>query len=431
MRLKIMADTVAVDQMSAREMLAYYQSQLDEEAREHKRTGKLVCWSSSVAPSEIFVTMDIALCYPETHAAGIGAKKGALDMLEVTENKGYSTDLCSYSRINIAYMELLKEKALTGKTPEKLVNCPGADIPLPDLVVCTNNICNTLLKWYENLAYELKIPCIIIDVPFNHTMPVQAHNKTYIAEQVRDAITVLEKLTGKPFDWDKFVKVQEQTQRSVHYWLKIAEAAQSKPSPLNGFDLLNFMALIVCARSRDYAEKTFKKFVEELETNRQNGKFAFGDNEKMRFVWEGIAVWPHLSFTFKTLKTNGMLMTGSTYPSVWNLQYKVGDLESLGENYSNVYTNTCLENRARVLGDVAENALCDGVVLHQNRSCKLMCMLNISCGEIVQKRLGIPYVSFDGDQTDPRNFAPAQYEVRVQSLKEMVDQQKAQAGQER
>jgi benzoyl-CoA reductase/2-hydroxyglutaryl-CoA dehydratase subunit BcrC/BadD/HgdB len=318
----------------------------------------------------------------------------------------------------------LKEKALTGNTPEKLANCPGADIPLPDVVVATNNICNTLFKWYENLAYELGVPFIIIDTPYNHTMPVAPHNKKYIADQIRHAITVLEKLSGKPFDWDKFTKVQEQTQRSVAQWLKIAQMGSYKPSPLNGFDLLNFMALIVCARSRDYAEITFKKFVEELEAKKAKGEYAFGDNEKMRLVWEGIAVWPHLAHTFKSLKGKGMLMTGSTYPNVWQLAYEINNLESMGENYSNVYTNTCAENRARVLGDVGELGKCDGMIMHQNRSCKLMCFLNQTCGALVQQRLGIPYVMFDGDQTDPRNFSPAQYDLRVQSLLEMAEQKK-------
>lgn len=185
------------EEMTSKEMLVHYQNLLDEEAREHKKNGKLVCWSSSVAPSEIFVNMDIALVYPETHAAGIGARKGALDMLEHSEQKGYSSDICSYARINLAYMDMLKEKALTGKTPEKLANSPAVDVPLPDVVVCCNNICNTLLKWYENLAYELNIPCIIIDVPYNHHMPVEEHRRKYIAAQIKDAIELLERLTSK------------------------------------------------------------------------------------------------------------------------------------------------------------------------------------------------------------------------------------------
>lgn len=98
--------------------------------------------------------MDIAIVYPETHAAGIGARHGAPAMLEVAENKGYNQDICSYCRVNMGYMELLKQQALTGETPEALKNSPASPIPLPDVVLTCNNICNTLLNgmktWLKN-----------------------------------------------------------------------------------------------------------------------------------------------------------------------------------------------------------------------------------------------------------------------------------------
>lgn len=88
----------STQEMTAKELLAYYQAKLDEEARQAKANGKLVCWSASVAPPEMCVAMDIAMVYPETHAAGIGARKGAMDMLEVADRMGYSVDCCSYGR---------------------------------------------------------------------------------------------------------------------------------------------------------------------------------------------------------------------------------------------------------------------------------------------------------------------------------------------
>ena len=389
---------------SAKECLAYYQAKLDEEAWEAKKNGKLVCWSASVAPPEFCVAMDIAMVYPETHAAGAGARKASMDLLEVADEKGYNIDICSYARTNLGYMELLKQEALTGQKPEKLANSKAAYVPLPDLVITCNNICNTLLKWYENLAKELNIPCIIIDVPFNHTMPVSRHNKEYIADQYRAAIKQLEEITGRAFDYDKFFAVQEQVQRSVFWWNKVATYAQRKPSPLNGFDLFNYMALIVCARARDYAEITFKGV------------------EKFRTAWEGIAVWTYLGATFKGLKNQGAVMTGSAYPGLWSLVYTPGDLESMAEAYTNVYINTCGPNRYEEFYKVVKNSKSDGIVLHLNRSCKLMGLLNNEGAEYVNAKLGVPYVSFDGDQTDPRVFTPAQYETRVQALTEMMDE---------
>lgn len=413
-----------VDQMSAKETLKYYQDKLDEEARQAKAEGRLVCWSASVAPSELCVAMDIALVYPETHAAGIGARKGSLDMLEVADRLGYSVDCCSYGRVNIGYMELLKEQALTGKTPEALANSPAAKVPLPDLVITCNNICNTLLKWYENLAAELNIPCIIIDVPYNHTMPVSDASKAYIADQFRHAIAQLEVICGRPFDYEKFHAVRQQTQRSVAQWNRIAAMGQYKPSPLSGFDLFNYMALAVCARSRDYAEITFRKFADELEERVKQGESAFHGAERNRIAWEGIAVWPYLGHTFKTLKNQGTIMTASAYPNMWDLSYDPEDetLYSMAEAYTRTYINTCLDNKAKVLAGIVEAGNCDGVLYHLNRSCKLMSFLNVETAERVQQATGLPYVSFDGDQTDPRNFAPAQYDTRVEALGEMMEE---------
>lgn len=412
----------AISQMTAKELLAYYQAKLDEEARQAKANGKLVCWSASVAPPEMCVAMDIAMVYPETHAAGIGARKGSLDMLEVADRDGYSVDCCSYGRVNMGYMKLLKEEAVTGKTPEALANSPAARVPLPDLVITCNNICNTLLKWYENLAAELNIPCIVIDVPYNHTMPVPEYSKEYIADQFRNAISQLEVICGRPFDYEKFHAVRQQTQRSIAQWNRIASMSRFKPSPLNGFDLFNYMALVVCARSRDYAEITFRKFADELEEKYKKGEYAFKGAEQDRITWEGIAVWPYLGHTFKSLKNMGTIMTGSAYPNMWDLTYDAEDesLHSMAEAYTRTYINTCLENKVNVLLGIMEKSQSDGVLYHLNRSCKLMSFLNVETAELIYEKNGLPYASFDGDQTDPQNFAPAQYDTRVQTLGEMM-----------
>ena len=89
-----------VNEASAKELLAYYQEKCDEEARQAKKEGRLVCWSAALAPTEFFEAMDIAVCYPETHSAGCGAKKCSMDLLEVADQKGYNIDICSYVRNN-------------------------------------------------------------------------------------------------------------------------------------------------------------------------------------------------------------------------------------------------------------------------------------------------------------------------------------------
>ena len=45
--------------MKAKQLLGYYQNKADQDAREAKERGDLVCWSASVAPPEFCVTMGI------------------------------------------------------------------------------------------------------------------------------------------------------------------------------------------------------------------------------------------------------------------------------------------------------------------------------------------------------------------------------------
>ena len=42
----------------------------------------------------------------------------------------------------------------------------------------------------------------------------------------------------------------------------------------------------------------------------------------------------------------------------------------------------------------------------------------------IGEECGIPVVSFDGDQADPRNFSEAQYDTRVQGLAEIMASRK-------
>ena len=93
-------------------------------AREAKAQGKLVCWSTSIAPQELLTTMDIVTLYPENHAAAIGARRDTEQFIDYTERQGYSSDLCSYARVNLAYADLQNSKA--------------ENMPLPDFLLCTS-----------------------------------------------------------------------------------------------------------------------------------------------------------------------------------------------------------------------------------------------------------------------------------------------------
>ena len=259
------------------------------DALEAKANGKLIAWSTSIAPQELLETMGIHVVYPENHAAAIGARKHAQQFINYAEGQGYSVDICSYARVNLAYMNIQE--------------CEAANMPLPDLIFCANNICNTVIKWYENIAKELKIPMILIDLPFNHQYEVSNQNIAYIKGQILFAIDKLVEITGNKFDYDKFTEVMRISSETSRWWKKATMLAKARPSPLNGFDLFNYMATIVCMRGTKEGLQLFKLWHDELEEKSLKGIGPWKDaDEKYRVMWDGIACWPYLGDTYKVLK---------------------------------------------------------------------------------------------------------------------------------
>ena len=66
----------------------------------------------------------------------------------------------------------------------------------------------------------------------------------------------------------------------------------------------------------------------------------------------------------------------------------------------------------------------EGLLVHTNRSCKLWSGFMPEMSRQIGAECGIPVVSFDADQADPRNFSEAQYDTRVQALMEIMDSRK-------
>ena len=194
-----------VDPNSAKYKLGKIAADAYVDAIEAKKRGEKVAWVSSNFPVEIPETMGIATVYPENQAAGIAARGAGTRMCEVAESEGYSNDICAYARVSLAYA--------------KLKSCPEQDVAMPDVLLCCSNICSCMIKWYENLARELNIPMILLDIPFNPDYEVSDAEVAYVTGQFWDAVKQLEEITGKKWSDEKFKEVTGFSCRSSRAWL--------------------------------------------------------------------------------------------------------------------------------------------------------------------------------------------------------------------
>lgn len=375
-----------------------------QKAWDAKNRGEKVGWCASNFPQEIAETLGVAVVYPENQAAAIAAKGGGLRMCEHAEGMGYSNDMCAYSRISLAYADTTVAEEM--------------DMPQPDFLLCCNNICNCMIKWYENIAHDLNIPMILIDIPYKNDYETDDDTVEYVKVQFDQAFKDLEKITGKKFSEERFKEVCAVSQRSAKAWLKAAEYCQYEPSPLNGFDLFNHMAVAVCARGTIEAAEAFEQLAEEFEQAVKDGTSTYKGEQKFRILFEGIACWPYLRATSTPLKENGINVVATVYATAFGVIYN--NTAEMMRAYSYVPNCVSVERAADMRIDVGRQNKIDGAVIHTNRSCKLWSGIMPEVERRLRDELKIPTVTFDGDQADPRVFSEAQYNTRIQALAEVM-----------
>lgn len=399
-----MTETEQKPSLSAGVMLRNIVEQHYRNAWEAKKRGEKVGWCASNFPQEIAETLGVPVVYPENQAAAIAAKGGGLRMCEHAESKGYSSDICAYARISLAFADIR--------------SCEELDMPQPDFLLCCNNICNCMIKWYENIAHELDIPLILIDIPYKNVYEADDETVQYLKAQFDDAFRQLEKITGKTFSQARFDEVVAISQRSSRAWLKATDFCKYEPSPLNGFDLFNHMAVAVCARGKIEAAEAFEKLAEEYEEAVRNGTSTYKGEQHFRVLFEGIACWPYLRATFSPLRTHGVNVVATVYADTFGVLYS--NTEEMMRAYAHVPNCVSLERAVDMRVKVGRNTHIEGAIIHTNRSCKLWSGIMPEMERRLQKELDIPTVTFDGDQADPRNFSEAQYVTRIDALCEIM-----------
>ena len=398
-------------------MLNEQTNALSENARLAKERGEKVGWSASIFPQEIPETLGLNILYPENHAAGIAARHQADPFLQECEGAlGYNNDLCAYAKVNLAYAAVLN-----GESDVELPD--GGKMVKPDFLLLTNNICNQLTKWYENLARQLKIPVFFIDTCYNPWDYVTETRVRYVRAQIDQLIQDLCAFTGKAWDEKRFQEVMAISQRNSYLWERANDLMYHKPAPIGGFELFNYMSAMVCNRGKPSSTAILEQLNQEIEEHIAAGTSTFPVEQEFRVSWDGIACWPYLSHNLRTLKKYGINMVASSYGKAWAIQYE--DLDGMARAYCFASTNgdnatTMLSRRLEAL----KRFDCDGTIYHVNRSCKVMDCQMMEVQRQLSELAGVPFTSFDGDQADYRNYSEAQFETRIQGLVEVMKQNK-------
>jgi bcr-type benzoyl-CoA reductase subunit B len=374
----------------------------------HLRWGRPVAWITSGAPVEILRAMGVAVVYPENYTALCAARQECVPMCEVAEAQGYSPDLCSYARTHIGSV-LEQTKA------------PLGGLPRPDLLVCCNNICGTVVKWYEALALDLSVPLFVLDTPFVHDK-ASGSMLQYVRDQIRELVHWLEQTTGRDLDYRRLREAVALSDEAVGHWAAIRALCKARPSPLNAPDLFVCMAPIVVLRGTRHAVRYYAHLRQEVEQRVQKGIGAIPE-ERFRLVWDNIAIWHHLYRFYGYFVDYGACFVVDSYTGGWDLRIPEGDpLDSLAATYASVFLNQSLQRRVDLIVGLIQEYNADGFVMHSNRSCKPYSLGQYAIRRAVMERTGAPSLVIEADMCDPRIFAAEPAKTRIQAFVESLEE---------
>jgi bcr-type benzoyl-CoA reductase subunit B len=388
-------------------MTAYY-----IDAKTAEQTGKKVAWITSGGPVEPLIAMDVIPVYPENHGAMIGASKMGVELCEKAEAMGYSSDLCSYARSDISCA------TVNGG--------PIGGLPKPDMLVCCNNICGTVLKWYEVQARYFKVPLFILDTPFCHT-EFSAEARRYVKGQIDEYIAFLEQVCGRKLDRDRIREVGKLSVEGQRLWQEVLDTAMNRPAPLSAFDAFFHLALIVTLRGTQQTVDYYKMLLAEMKERVASGIGAV-PNEKYRLLWDNLPVWFRTKWLSEKFAAQDACLVADTYTSAWCGSLKYVDennfLETMAECYTRIYLNIGVDEMARQVMEMIDKYGADGLVMHSNRSCKPYSLGQYDIQRIIREKKGIPTLMIEADMVDERSFSEGQIETRIEAFIELLKEKK-------
>ena len=371
------------------------------------RLGRPVAWITSGAPVEVLRAMGIVVAYPENYGALCGVA-GAVPLCQEAEHRGYSRDVCSYARSHLGSLY----------NPDI---APMGGLPKPALLVAGNNICGTVLKWYQALQHETGAPLFLVDTPFIHD-ELTDHAVAYVRAQLEALIDWVTEHTGRTLKRHKLAQTVARSNECVRLWTAIRDECQARPSPLNAPDLFTNMAPIVVLRGTQEAVGFYRKLLAEVRERVARGEGAVRD-ERYRLIWDNIAIWPRLFRFFKPFIDAGACFVSDTYTGAWAAPVDdTGDpMDGLARAYASVLLNQSLQYRARDLASLVERFDADGFVMHSNRSCKPYSLGQYDIRRLVTAATGVPGLIVEADMCDSRAYAAGPIATRVAAFLETLE----------
>lgn len=385
------------------------------------RDGTPTAWATSGTSVEMLYTFDVQPILPENAATISAAQKVSKKYIESAEDLGFSYDLCSYFKTNVG--------AMLNNAPIDL-----GGIKPPTFMVAADVICDTHVKWFQVQSQRYKVPLYIIDVPHvtsNTTNKQKEYYQSYVEEQMLELMDWISEITKKEYNEEKSREVITNSYELSEYWIKIFELRKTIPCPVSTKDTFGGIFPLFTMPGLKEPIRVFKKMYQETQKRVDNGIGAL-ENEQFRLLFEGIPFWYNLKF-FGVLERWGAIIVFEPYtysfgkfldPTMTKDYIINNPIKAMSKIMLSFWYIYDLETRVKEFKRVIKEWKIDGVILHNNLSCRPN-----SCGmyDLKQRLMedeGIPSLVIESDMNDPRKMNEEQLKNKLESFMEILQKSK-------
>ena len=367
---------------------------------------------------ELLEAFGVVPIYPEVNALQLAIRHQSLDPILAAEEIGYAADNCAYVKADIGCY-------LKGITPT------GGKLPTPSLVLCNFVGCNTYVKWFEHTAVLTGSRLYVLDVPFLRQDEPSRDDIDYVVRQLKELVAILEGITGKKFDYDRFVQAVRCSAQVEELWSQIKHLARRSPSPFDAyFDAITLMGPLYVYRATPEGLNFFRAALDEMQAKVAAGYGVF-EQEKFRLVIEGPPPYPYFR-TFRDMFAKWKACTvASTYSTVGGL-WEFGARHDPDHPFESVAMHMLAQNvtnrnflqRYEQIGRYVKDWNADGLIIHFVKSCRLFSAGQGDMRDYATRTLGVPTLYIESDLEDPRYFAEAQTRNRIDAFFEALEHSK-------
>ncbi len=394
-----------------RKIMSDYFYELD---RAVKEGSPKVAWCTSVGPAELLLSLGFLVYYPENHGAMLGATRVASNYIPLANATGYSPDICSYLTSDVG--AFMKKETPLSRAYEGIEG-----VPLPDVLVFNTNQCRDVQDWFSWYARELNVPALGIST-YRNIGKISDDHLMSISKQIKDLIPELEKITGNKFDMDKLRHVLGLSYDCTQLWKKVLETNKNIPAPISFFDETIHMAPAVVLRGTETAVEYYKVLLQELEERVAQKEGAVQD-EEFRLYWEGMPIWGKLrdlAEFFISLKT---AVIASTYCNSWIFDSFDPDdpFMSMARAYTEIFIVRDENFKERYIEEMVNMYGLNGLLFHDAKTCPANSNNRYGMPERLEKKLGIPALTINGDLNDLRCYSEEQAKTNIEAFVEQLE----------